>query len=218
MGESNIIKKFQRLLVECEEGHLHQGTVTELIKVEYVPKDRYATGMIVTGDTGTQRIEFASGQKKYIEDAAAFNIGDEVVVLGKKNQLHPNATIPSIILFPEEEAVVLSKEYPGYKFHGWVDYARMLFIILGSIFWVISLSGDLIYSLLNGSINYYGSLYFSLPFVYWSWIGVFFSFLGFILLDSYSRSLYRGRLVLCDTETWNIINMEITKRFENIKL
>ncbi len=209
MGESKIIKKFRRLLTECEEDHLHQGIITEFIKVEFVPKERYATGIIVTGDTGTHRIEFASGQKKYIEDAAAFNIGDEVLVLGKKNQLRPNTSIPSIVLFPEEEAVMLSKEYLGYKFHGWVDYAQMLFIILCFLFGVIPMFGDLIYSLLYVP---------STPPVYWSFVGFVPSFLGFIILEAYSRSLYQERLVLCDTETWNMINMEIAERFRNIKM
>ena len=207
MGDSKVIKKFQRLLEECEEGHIYQGTILDFVKVDYVPKERYATGMIVTGKTGTHKIEFASGHKKYIKDASSFSIGEEVLVLGNENHLRPNTTLPSIILIPEEEAVVLSKEHLGYKFHGWVDYAQVLFYILGSIFGVIVLFGDLIYSIL------FGQFFFDRPLVYWSGFGAILSILGIFLLDAYSRHRYRERLVLCDSDTWNIINEEIVERF-----
>jgi hypothetical protein len=210
MGDSKVIKKFLRLLEECEDDHIYQGTILEIIKVDYVPKERYATGIIVTGKTGIHRVEFASGHKKYIEDIASFNIGDEVLILGKENHLRPNTTLPSIILIPEEEAVVLSKEHPEYRFHGWVDYAQVVFYIIGSIFGVLSLFGDLIFSMLYGSFN------FNRPLVYWFGFVAILSLLGIFLLDAYSRHVYRERLILCDTDTWNIINGEIIDRFGEI--
>ena len=76
MGDSKVINKFHRLLEECEENHIYQGTILEFIKVDYVPKERYATGMIVTGSMGTHRIEFndaavESLMRAWIQDAAS---------------------------------------------------------------------------------------------------------------------------------------------------
>jgi hypothetical protein len=207
MGDSKVIKKFQRLLDECEEGHVYQGKIIDFVKVDYVPKERYATGMIMTGKNGTHRVEFASCQKKYIEDASTFRIGDEVIVLGKENRLQSNTTIPSIILIPEEETVVLSKEHLGFKFHGWVDYTQVLFYILGSILGVLYLFGDIIFSILYGPLN------FNRPLVYWSGLGSILSIVVLISLDIYSRHEYRAREILCDSGTWNIINSEIAQRF-----
>lgn len=210
MGDSKVINKFQRLLSECEEDYVYQGTILDFIKVDYVPKERYEIGMIVTGKMGAHRVEFASGQKKYIENASSFRIGDEVLVLGKKNHSRPNTILPSIVLIPEEETVILSKEHPGLKFHGWVDYAQVLFYILGSILGVLSLFGDLIISIL------YGPFYFYRPLIYWSSFGAVLSVLGIILLNAYSRHEYREREILCDSDTWNIINEGIIERFGKV--
>ena len=210
MGDSKVIKKFHRLLEECEEDHIYQGTILDFVKVDYVPKEKYATGIIVTGKSGTYRVEFASGQKKYIEDVSAFNIGDEVLVLGRANPLRPNTTLPSIILFPEEEAVTLSREHPEYKFYGWVDYAQVLFYLLAGILGVISFFGDIIFSILYGPLNFNRSL------VYWSGVGAILLLVGILFLDAYIRHVYRERLVLCDEETWRTINEELRDWFADI--
>ncbi|TFG30933.1 hypothetical protein EU528_07430 [Candidatus Thorarchaeota archaeon] len=209
MGDLKDIKKFQRLLAECEESHIYQGKIADFVKVDYVPKERYATGMMVTSKNGTHRVEFASGEKKYIENASSFRIGDEIIVLGKENPTRSNTTIPSIILIPDEETVVLSKEHLGLKFHGWIDYAQVLFYILGSILGVLSLFGDLIFSML------YGEFYFNRPLVYWSGFGAILFVVALLSLDSYSRHMYRAKEILCDPETWKIINNMLASHVPN---
>jgi hypothetical protein len=204
MGDSTFIKKFQRLLAECEKDHVNQGKIDEFIKVDTESK---AKGMVVTDSEGSHRVEFASCQKKYITDSSRFRIDDEIIVLGKKNHSQPTTTLPSIILIPEEEEVILSQENLGLKFHGIVDYVHVLFYLLSSIFGFLFLFRDFFYVMLAESLYLFQLL------VDWSGYGLILTFLAYILLNSYIRNKYRERYILCDPETWNIISEEIVERF-----
>lgn len=208
LGDSKIVKKFRRLLAECEEGHVYKGKILDFIKVDYVPKERQATGMIITGDTGTHRVEFTSGPKEYIKNASPFRVGDEILVLGRENKFKSNATLPSIILIPEEESVVLSKEHSEHKLHGWVDHVQAVFFLLAIILGIIYWFGDLIFIAVFGIIHPYP------PIITLSGAGACLLFLGIVLLDIYSRYDLQERTIRRDSETWTLFNDEINQRFD----
>jgi hypothetical protein len=208
LGVSKVIKKFQRLLAECEEEYVYQGKILEFIKVDYIPEDRHSTGMILTGSTGTSRINFSSGHQKYFENASPFKIGDDVVVFGKKNQYGPTSIIPSIILIPEDETVVFSREQESIRSETWAENIQIVSIILSAILSVLSwLSNDIPLILFN-------TLFMYMELTLWFALGSILFFSLFIVTAIYDRHSRRERVVRCDTDTWNIINKEILKRFE----
>ena len=208
MGDSKIINKFQRLLEECEKEHIYQGTILDFVKVDYVPKERHVSGIIVTGKKGTHRVEFASGPKKYIENVSQFRIGDEVMVLGKENQLRSNTTTPSIILLPEEDTIVLSKEHGYIKMQRWADYAQAVLFFFAIILGVISWIGDFVFTFLLGPYFHPYPLIITL-----SAGGAALLILGVILLELYSQYDYRERVIRCDPDTWISLNNEIILKF-----
>ena len=55
LGESKIIKKFSRMLGECEEGHVYGGKIIDFDTVAYVPKERLTKGMTVDSKEGPHR-------------------------------------------------------------------------------------------------------------------------------------------------------------------
>jgi len=209
LGDSKIIKKFQRLLAECEEEHIYQGKILEFIKVDYISEDRFSTGMVLTGSKGTSKIDFSSGYQKYFENASAFAIGDEVVVLGKQTKFGHPSMIPSIILIPEKQTLVFSREPESYKSEGWTENARIICMILALIFAFISwISNDVSYL-------------FDRFFIYWeitllTGIAAFLFIVLFIAIEIYDRHTRRERVIQCDIDTWNIMNEAVIERFGSI--
>ena len=173
-----------------------------------MPKERHVSGIIVTGRTGTHRVEFASGQKKNIENVSLFRIGDEVMVLGKENQLRSNTTTPSIILLPEEDTVILSKEHGYFKMRRWVDYAQAVLFFFALILGVIAWIEDIIFTIAHGPYSYLSS-----PIVTLSAGVAVLLILGTVLLEIYDQYDYRERVIRCDPDTWISLNNEIILRF-----
>ncbi|MHA1576096.1 MAG: hypothetical protein ACTSU3_01925 [Candidatus Thorarchaeota archaeon] len=205
MGESKVIKKFHRLLEECEEGHIFNGTILEFDTVEYVPKERLAKGMIVTSKGGTRRVNFSTRLKsKSIVDVSSLHANDLVHVFGKKDESRTNCTIPSIIMIPERRVVLFARTRDMFSLKGdWADYVQalsyLLAVILGgisqlSLFLPLGLFQSTTISLQIGLI-------------------AFIFFIIMIGVDWYRSYVGRSRVVQCDSDTWKIISDEVTKRF-----
>ena len=195
------------MLEECEEGHVYRGKIIDFDTVDYVPKVRLARGMTVDSKEGAQRVNFTrSTNNKQIIDATSLNIGDQVLVLGKPHGYRENSTSPSIIMIPERQQVLFARERDMLSWKGGLaDYIQVIsycsVIILTVIGQVIALFAfgplpipNLILSIQLGLL----SLIF------------FFILVG---IDWYRSHITRPILVRCDSETWNSIGEDVSRRF-----
>jgi hypothetical protein len=130
LGESQVLKKFQRLLDQCEEEHVLRGTIIEFDTLDYVPKERHLKGMIVSSKAVNHRVDFSLGAAKYIEDASALKIGDEIIIMRKVHPHGPNNILPVVIIVPEKKLVLLSRERESYRSEGWAENAIIVCLIL----------------------------------------------------------------------------------------
>lgn len=207
MGESSLLKKFHRLLAECEEDNFYSGTILEFDTEGYVPRERHTRGMIVDSKAGTRRVVFYHGSEKYIKDSSSLRVGDDVIIISKELPHRPNTYQPSIIIIPDDKIVLLAQERENFRSEGWAENAQIvsliLFFILGIISW---LSNDIPFILFH---RYY--MYWEITF--WSGLTSILCFLVVVLIEICRHHARRGIVHQCDTEIWNIISDEVTERF-----
>ncbi|MFW9843209.1 MAG: hypothetical protein ACFFEV_01405 [Candidatus Thorarchaeota archaeon] len=207
MGDSKIIKKFQKTLEECNEVPFYSGTILEFDTVGYVPKERHTSGVIIESKSGNHRVVFCNDSQKFIENASSLKIDDEILVFIRKQSDQPKTILPTIIVVPKERLILFSRKQEPQKSEGWVENLQILSIVLSLVLGAISqLSSDISFIL------------FSTWFMFWDitlWLGLgsFFFFFIFIVIHLYDRSSRRERVIRCDTDTWSIVKDEIIKKF-----
>jgi len=202
-----LIKKFYRMLSQCEEEHVFRGTIIDFDTVDYVPKERLAKGMIVHTEQDTRRVNFALFlNNRPVMDALLLNVGDQVLVLGAQHENRGGITLPTIIMIQERKSILFAKERDMFSWKGgWGDYLQaisyLISIVLVAISMVVVLFPigtmslqNMILSLQIGSI-------------------AFIFFIIVIGVDWYRSHIRRPIMVRCDSETWKIISDEVMKRF-----
>lgn len=207
MGDSKTIKKFMRLLTESEKDHFYTGTILEFDVEDYVPRERHNRGMIVDSKAGTRRIVFYDGRKKYIKDSSSLQIGDNVIIISKAHSQRSNTYIPSIIMVLANKVAILAFEPENFKFEGWIEYTQatsLLIAFIVSFVYEFVWQFDFFMFLTTSSSS-------ELPL----WIGLIlvFSLTIFFTVSIYDRNNRKGRVVRCDSDTWNFMSEEVTKRF-----
>ena len=195
------------MLEECEEGHVYVGKIIDFDTVAYVPKERLTKGMTVDSKEGPHRVNFTRFTKNTpVVDTSSLNVGNQVLVLGKQYGNRQNSTIPEIIMITERQQLLFARERDMFSWKGdLADYVQALSYLLALILCGISQFSFF----LNFPLGLLQSTTISLQI---GSIALIF-FIIMIGVDWYRSYVVRSRVVQCDTETWNIVRDEISKRF-----
>jgi len=203
LGESlttvKIQKKLERTLDRCEVEHVFNGTIFEFDTVGSVPKERLAKGMLVYRREGIRRVIFSDTLGgNCMVNTSLLNIGDSVIILGKQHRQRETATFPMLIMHPETQTLLFSRE-PETNQWGASDTALSIVYVIGLI--IIALT----YVIQFLSTNWY----------YWILLDVagvvMLSF--FFAIVMYQRYLRRERVVHFDSQGWKYVVNVINERF-----
>jgi len=202
MGDSRIVKKFLRLLEECEEEHIFEGTIRELdTPIDYAK--HLVRGMSVESTAELRKVRFAMDLRNepYMK-IGTLKVDDAVVIIGCQLRQKENETSPKIILLPKERAMILAREPEPIGWQGgWGEWGIVVSYVgagvLGTIaFFMIFLLGNF-------------DLYTFMP-----WIaGLYLFFFITIGIEWYSKFSRRERVINCDTKDWETITGEISEKY-----
>ncbi len=209
MGDSAIVKRFRRLLEECEKEHVFNGTIRELdTPIEYA--QHLVRGIKVESHYETRQIRFARDFRNELDmEIGPLNTDDEVVVLGCQSEQKGSDTFPRIILLPKERIMILARtrEPMGWQ-GGWYEWG-----FVGSIIVAIALSAVGSLAFIYDSFNFNPFDLYS--FVPWTIMGVIFFFIA-MGIEWYNKFSKRERVLDFNSEEWDEIIETIAGRFPSV--
>ncbi|MFW9768098.1 MAG: hypothetical protein ACFFF9_02240 [Candidatus Thorarchaeota archaeon] len=201
MGDSEIIKKFRRILEECEEEHVFNGTILELdTPIDYAPYR--VRGISVEAASGLHKVRFSRNFRNDLDiEIAPLNIEDEVVVFGRQSKQKENETSPIIILLPKERTMILAREREPTGWQGgWSEWS-----VVGSAVVALVLSAVGMYIVYFEESSSYTPL---------EWfVGAYFFFFLMLGLEWYNKFSKRERVIHCNPKDWEIITEEVSRKY-----
>lgn len=206
MGHSltttSIQKKLERMLDLCTADNVFKGTILEFDTISPVPKERLTKGMLVETKEGMRRVNFcASIEGSSGVQASSLNIGDSVIVLGTQHKQRENATLPYLIMLPERQTQLVSKEPPSLQWGGLGDTIQVIFYVFVSILSTIAVLAPLTF-----------------PYNWPYWLPLYITlitfFLLFFVIEWHQRYIRRARVFRFDSGGWTQVTAMINSKFD----
>jgi len=198
LGESNQLTKIKRLLeqilTQCDSEHIYSGTIFEFDTVGFVPKERLEKGMLVDRKEGIRRVYFeASGTSKSNIKTSLLNVGDPVIVVGRKNPLRETTTFPLLLILPERQTILISQQLNDPR-RG--DPGENALGVLYCILLVLGVPGYLL-----------GPYFFPMYLNLWIEIILLYMALGILFFGIvwYQKYIRRARTIHFDSDSWTNI-------------
>ena len=205
MRDPNIIKRFRRSLEGCEDDHVYSGTILEFDREDYAPRNQFLEGMIITSKEGTRRVHFfIPSRNNPIIDVSKLEVNDFVQIYGRVDESRRNSTTPSLIMAPDQKMVIFARKRAMFSWRGdRIDYVQALSYLVSIILSVIS------------NISLFLSLSFFPSRTLAFQVGVISTIFLIITIgvDWYRSHLGRQITVQYDSETWELLNKIVSKKF-----